>query len=90
MTRDVPLESLIKACATAAKDGERLRFNVSYVQRVLNATRTDASTALNRETLRFLRQLLYAWLDAPDYEARALIRRTLNEHLAREDMQVAA
>lgn len=90
MSRDAPLEALLKACRHAVNDGERLRHTVRYVQFVLMDTRWDASKALNRETLRFLRQLLYAWLDAPDYEARALIRRTIDEHLQRADMQVAA
>lgn len=88
--KDPALAALLKACRHAAADGERLKHNVGYVQFVLRDTRYDASRAANRATLRFLRQLLQAWLEAPDYEARALIRRTLHEHLSREDMQVAA
>lgn len=69
---------LATVLACAATDGEGVAFNRDRMRVALAASK-DAAVACGR--VKFLRDLGFAWMDAPDGEARRLICRTIHAHL---------
>lgn len=80
--RPPALEWTLACCAT---DSVGARFNCGRLRVALAASKAAAE---HDGRIRFQRDLGFAWLDAPDDAARALICRTIHAHLVASGLPV--